>query len=40
MEVIYMENLNEMLYKIKSNVKDYIVENHIQEPLQIIKDKQ
>ena len=22
-----MENLNEMLYKIKSNVKDYIVEN-------------
>lgn len=34
-----MENLNEMLYKIKSNVKEYIVENYIQEPLQIIKDK-
>ena len=34
-----MENLNEMLYKIKSNVKDYIVENYIQEPQEIIKNK-
>ena len=34
-----MENLNEMLYKYKSNIKDYIVENYIQEPQEIIKNK-
>ena len=34
-----MENLNEMLYKYKTNIKDYIIENYIQEPQQIIKNK-
>ena len=34
-----MENLNEMLYKYKSNIKDYIVENYIQEQQEIIINK-
>ena len=34
-----MENLNEMLYKYKLNIKDYIVENYIQEQQEIIKNK-
>lgn len=34
-----MENLNEMLYKYKSNIKDHIIENYIQEKQSIIKDK-
>ena len=34
-----MENLNEMLYKYKTNIKDYIVENYIQELQEIIKNK-
>lgn len=34
-----MENLNEMLYKYKANINDHIVENYIQEPQQMIKNK-
>ncbi|MGM9834330.1 MAG: DNA polymerase [Bacilli bacterium] len=34
-----MENLNEMLYKYRTNIKNYIVENYIQEKEQIIKNK-
>lgn len=33
-----MENLNEMLYKYKNDIKSHIVENYIQKPLPIEKD--